>query len=217
MSQPWRRRTPFIHVTNVARYLSDADACGYAAHFKAHYQYTKPPFDNPEWLVAHDALVAQQAAALRREGYTVGVEQDNDLRLAGSVSGVIVAGRPDIIGRAVDKGHELIIECKTGMPRPADVIQARLYLLLLPYVRPHDLAPQLAAQVLYRTGDILDVPPIDDDFRRQFRAAVATLAAVDAPPTRPGARTCSFCDIPGCASRIELADLAVSAAPSLFL
>lgn len=215
--QSRRRKTPFIHVTNIARYLSDPDACGYAAHFKAHYQYTKPPFDNPEWLVAHDALVVQQTEMLKREGYSVGVEQDNDLRLAGSVTGVVVAGRPDIVGYAPENAHVLIVECKTGMPRLSDSIQARLYLLLFPYARPADRAAPLDAQVVYRTGDVVEVPPVDDDFRDQFRSAVAVLAAAATPATRPGARTCSFCDIPGCASRVELADLAVSAAPSLFL
>jgi hypothetical protein len=129
------RPSPYIHVTTLARYLGDPAACGYAAYFKAHFQYRRASTINPQWLLDHSELVRRRAAALRAEGLTVTVEDANDLRLIGSKTGTVVAGRPDILAIDLNKRLGTIEECKTGTPRPIDAAQARLYLLLVPYTR----------------------------------------------------------------------------------
>jgi len=213
--EPRRRRDPYIQVTALAKFLSEPTACGYAAHFRAHFQYDRRPFDNAQWQLDHDALVTDQAALLRTEGYLVKTDEENDFRLVGAAN-TTVAGRPDLVAVLPGANEVLVVECKTGSPRLSDQVQARLYMLLLAYTRPDARAIPFAGQVAYRDSTLVDVPPVDDAFRAEVRAGIATLSGPQALPYAPGVRNCGYCDIPGCANRVRSADLAMRVPASVF-
>src|SRR5215471_6276309 len=98
--QTQARRTPYIWIPTLARYLADLNACGYAAWYPSHYRYIKPAFSNLQWHVSHQEFVAQQTEHLRDLGYHVTAESENDFCFRGPRSGTIVAGRLDLVGIA---------------------------------------------------------------------------------------------------------------------
>jgi hypothetical protein len=207
--QTQARRTTYIWITTLAKYLAAPNACGYAAWYPSHYRYTKPAFDNPQWQESHQELVEQQAEHLRDLGYHVTTENENDVRLRGPRSGTVVAGQPDLVGIAQQHGRATIRECKTGVARPEHLVQARLYLLLVRSARPELTSLATTATVVYATGAETAVSAVDDAFRLHVREAVAALGAPVAAQARPSLQNCRFCTVPDCAVRVDPEALAL--------
>jgi|SRR5579883_2205405 hypothetical protein len=118
------RKTPYIHISSLAKLFADPDGCGYGAQFKANYIYRRAPFENAGWLADHGALVARLAAQHEALGYRATCEDANSFQFTGPRSGTTVAGRPDILAIDREHSHGLIDEAKTGAPRTADTVQA---------------------------------------------------------------------------------------------
>jgi len=203
MAQP--RPQPSVWVTWVSRLLAGEAQCLWAVWFKAHHTYTRLPsgFDLATWQVEHAALLAAEADRLTADGWMVLREGQNAFRLQGR-SGIVLAGRPDLV--AVRDGAALVMDCKTGSPRPSHHVQMMIYLLSLPYARkPYSSLP-LHGRVVYR-GDAVDVPAdcVDDGFREHFRTVMSIIGG-PAPALRvPSPRECRFCDISAddCAERVD--------------
>ena len=71
------------------------------------------------------------ADRLERQGDSVHMEMQNWFEVRSSITGSIVIGKPDIIGRDPD-GAATVYDVNTGRPRAADEIQVKLYMYLLP-------------------------------------------------------------------------------------
>lgn len=203
MAQPLPQ--PLVRVTWVSRLLAGEAQCLWAAWFKAHHTYARLPsrFDWATWQAQHTQLVTAEAARLTADGWTVFREDQNAFRLQGR-SGIVLAGRPDLV--AVKDGTALVIDCKTGSPRPSHQVQVMIYLLSLPYARkPYSPLP-LHGRVVYR-GEAVDMPAdqVDDGFREHFRNVISVIGG-PAPALRvPSPRECGFCDISAddCAERVD--------------
>ena len=114
------RKTPYVWTTWITKLLAQENHCEWASWFQAHYQdYEKTPSDFPleQWRKDHNQMVEAQAAALRADGDTVYVENENSLKLQGQ-NGSTLSGKPDLV--AVRNGHVTVIDCKTGQRRAAD-------------------------------------------------------------------------------------------------
>jgi hypothetical protein len=73
------RDAPYIWVTWITRLMAGEAHCEWAAWFRAHHTYGKLPsaFDVTKWTAEHTALVRERAVALRADGYSVFVEEQN--------------------------------------------------------------------------------------------------------------------------------------------
>jgi hypothetical protein len=95
-------------------------------------------------------LVEKTAEALRNEGWTVSVEDQNRFSRRGKRTNATIAGKPDLI--AVKSDVVRVIECKTGAPRGSDCMQVLIYMLLLPYVRSECKGRRVYGEVRYNDG-----------------------------------------------------------------
>ena len=89
-----------------------------------------------------------------------------------------------------------VVECKTGQPRHADVLQVMIYMLVLPYAQPVWRGRTLSGRVHYQSGP-LDVPAtaLDSGFRTRFRETMAQVGGAAALARSPSFNECRFCDI----------------------
>jgi hypothetical protein len=207
--QPQPRKAPFITVTGLAKSLASESACGFAGWFPAHFTYAKPPFDNVTYLLNHEALVNARVTVLREKGYQVTIEGDNGFSARGKTSGTTVAGTPDLAALQLAGRRGRIEEAKTGAPRPEHVVQTRLYLLFarwIPLFGRHlarGIKLSIDGIVTYRNGAQAFVPPPDAAFRLQVRRAIAALSGDASLLPNPSLANCTFCTVPGCASRFD--------------
>src|SRR5262249_48627457 len=126
------RKTPYVWATWITKLLAQENHCEWAAWFQANHQsYEKAPSDFPfnQWKEDHAKMVEEQAAALRADGYTVYVEDENAFKLQGK-NGCTLAGKADLV--AVRNGHVIVIDCKTGQQRASDQQQVLIYMWGLP-------------------------------------------------------------------------------------
>jgi hypothetical protein len=212
------RDNPYVWTTWVTRLIAGEAHCEWAAWFRAHHMYDKLPsdFNVARWTVDHTALVREQTAALRADGYSVFIEEQNTFRLRGQ-QGVTLAGKPDIV--ALHNNAVYVVDCKTGMPRHSDHIQVLVYMLILPYVRPAWKGKDLHGRVQYR-DNLVEIPAtaVDTEFRALFRRTMEQVGGNTALPRMPSHTECRFCDISrrDCPQRIESPPLDIEPEHDLF-
>ena len=193
MSTP--RGAPYVWVTWVSRLLAGDAHCAWAAWFRAHHTYERLPgdFDTAKWASEHAAMVREQVEALRQESYAVALEAQNAFSLQGQL-GVTLGGRPDVV--AWRDGEALIVECKTGQQRHADMIQVMIYMLVLPHAQPFWKGRRLAGRVQYQSRSVpVPAEALDSGFRTRFRDMMAQVGGGRLPPRVPSFHECRFCDI----------------------
>lgn len=192
--------------------------CEWAAWFRAHHTYDKLPrdFDMTKWTTEHTAMTREQAAALRLDGYSVFMEEQNAFKLRGQ-HGITLSGKPDII--ALRDEAVYVIECKTGLPRGADQLQVLVYMLILPYVRPAWKHRAWQGRVRYQ-DHILEIPAsaVDTQFRGIFRRTMEQVGGAAALCRVPSYAECRYCDISrhDCPQRIEAPPLDIEPEHDLF-
>ena len=102
--------------------------------------------------------------------------------------------------------HILIIDVKTGQPKPWHKFQLMLYMYTLPRAIPEYRDANLAAKIIHN-DHTNHVPQggIHQGFVRNLGSLIRRIAAPEQPPTTAGAAECRFCDITlqDCPDRIE--------------
>lgn len=203
MATTQRKDAPAVWVTWLTSLLA-GDSCIWKTWFAARFWFKKRPrpFDRAAWTADHAAMVRARVEQLRAQGWTVTVEDQNKFSVR--VSGVTVAGQPDIV--AVKLFDALVVDCKTGKQRDSDFWQVLIYLRLLPLARPDRVGTRLRGEVQYRDRSLPIAPEeLNAERRADVGKLLATIASTDPPPRAPSVRECDFCDLSAvdCPDRIE--------------
>jgi CRISPR/Cas system-associated exonuclease Cas4 (RecB family) len=190
-----RRETPYVWVTWISRLLAGEAHCEWAAWFRAHHTYEKRPatFDFAKWNAEHGQMVRERAVALAKEGFQVGIEEQNKLSLRGG-SGATLGGKPDLI--AVRERDVLVVDCKTGQTRGADYYQVLIYMLALPMCRPQYKGLAVRGRVDYRDNAI-QIPPeeLAEEAANRIWEFIERVVGDNEPQRVASAGECAFCDI----------------------
>jgi hypothetical protein len=200
------RKTPYVWVTWITKLLAQENHCEWAAWFQAHYRdYEKAPSDRPleQWTKTHAKMVEEQAAALRANGDTVYVENENSLTLPGQNGGTL-SGKPDLV--AFRNGHITVIDCKTGQQTEAARQQVLIYMRLLPFCHPHYKGQEITGRVQYR-DDVVEIgsDELDTQFKTNLRQMMDLVTGPSAAMRTPSLQECQFCKLTqnDCPDRME--------------
>ena len=195
-----RHGLPYVYVSWLTKLLAGDTQCLYQPWLKSHFKYDKRPersFDRAAWTNDHNRLVAARAEALRSEGWTVTLEDQNAFRLSGR--GAILAGKPDLV--AVRDKVTLIVDGKTGRPSSADWWQVLIYMLVLPQISAGDGITDVRGEVAYRDHVIAIEPEeLTPVIAQQIYALIRSVSA-GRQATTPSQKDCAWCDIADCTDR----------------
>lgn len=207
-----KRPTPYVWASWPCAILSGDAQCLYSIWVRAHFKLDlldRGDFDLAAWKIQHAEMVEKRVAALRADGWTVTVEDENSFTLAGRAAKL--AGKPDVV--AVKDRDVLIVDQKSGKRSPSHIQQVLLYMFAWPLVRPQFKDYRIAGEVEYRDGAI---PISPEQFSPELRARIVDtmtkLGSSIVPPTVPSARECAFCPVSkvDCPARIDAAVEAVT-------
>jgi CRISPR/Cas system-associated exonuclease Cas4 (RecB family) len=188
-----KRPGPYVWVTWVAPYASGDSQCKFSLWNQANFRVPSNGDAPSDWLVKHQSMLNEVAHDLREDGYEVEEEDANSLYLKTS-SGVVLAGKPDIVAR---NGQGLVVDVKTGKPKAKDRAQVNLYQALIPAQKLHGIQEVPWGRIVYKQGEDKLIPPneIDDAFKQSIRDILAVAAQPTAPEPQPSAHECRFCKL----------------------
>jgi CRISPR/Cas system-associated exonuclease Cas4 (RecB family) len=194
----------YIWATWIAPLLGGTSLCTWSVWFRAHHYFRKrTTFDDPTWQTRHSAMVNRAVDDFRADGFNVTVEDENAFVLTSH--GISLAGRPDLI--AVRPDRVIVIDCKSGLRRPAHRFQLLTYMVVLPCVRPNLRQSPVEGLLLY-TDEVVSIPAheADEAFRLALRDVIHLVGAHTPPSRAPSAGECRFCPIStdDCSERIDL-------------
>ena len=189
------RGSSYIWVTWITGLLAADKQCEWSAWFRAHFSgFEKMPtdFNLAAWKAAHGEMVRARAAALKAEGYTVFVEDQNKFTLKGQAA--TLGGVPDLV--AARGGEGLVIDCKSGKQRGSDSFQVLTYMRVLPLTHPACRGVPLAGEIQYRDASVRIAPSqLTDELKRLIRGTIERVGG-DAPAVKvPSLSECRFCEI----------------------
>ena len=199
------RDSSYIWVTWITGLLAADKQCEWSAWFRAHFSgFEKMPtdFNLAAWKAAHGEMVRARAEALKAEGYTVFVEDQNKFTLKGRAA--TLGGVPDLV--AVRGGEGLVIDCKSGKRRDSDSFQVLTYMRVLPITHAACRDMPLAGEVQYRDTSLRIEPgQLTDELKGLIRGTIERVGS-DTPAVKvPSLSECRFCEITAadCAERID--------------
>jgi CRISPR/Cas system-associated exonuclease Cas4 (RecB family) len=200
------KSTPTVWITWLSKLMADELQCHWSAWFRSHYTYEKLPsnFDSSRWKARHRSLLDERVAWLESEGYRVYLEGENWFGVPGRQYSITVSGKPDIVAICGDQAW--VEDRKTGRPKSSDLFQVLLYMVLVPAGVKHCQGLKLEGRLVYPDSVIdVEASQVDEEFKAQLRAAIATLSNINSPRKVPSIRECRYCDIPAkcCPERIE--------------
>jgi CRISPR/Cas system-associated exonuclease Cas4 (RecB family) len=198
------RKQPFIYVTWLKDFLIGDYLCKWSIWHRIFYDYEKAPsdFDSVRYNMEHTAMRSEVMQRYSSAGYEVIPE------LSVKVSGEIATlkGKIDLI--ALREDHPLIIEIKTGTPRPADKIQLLLYLWAIKraYSRFRDIP--FDGLLIYKSHEIeISALEIDESFIKNFQKFMKEILHGEPDRKYPNKNECRFCKIGDCDERLEKEEL----------
>ncbi len=131
-------------------------------------------------------------------------EGENWFEVTGREHVVKVSGKPDIL--AIRGKGAFVEDCKTGRKKNSDLYQILLYLLLLPVSGTKYRGLSWKGRLVY-PDSVMEIQSaqVDEEFRAQFREAIATLSSTIPARKVPSFQTCHYCDISAqyCPERVE--------------
>ena len=203
-----QRSEPYIWTTWLTKLLVGEESCEWGAWFKAHNQsYDKVPdtFDRTKWQIEHTALLRDIREKLESESYVVFLERQNNFRLRGRQSGIVVGGQPDLI--AVKGNLGLICDAKTGQARPSDHVQVMIYMWAIPLAFRQYSAVTFDGEVTYQDQQVpIPSSAINESFISNLAKLVQRVGGSKPLSKVPSAAECGFCQIASteCSERISL-------------
>lgn len=186
--------------------MTDELQCQWSAWFRTHYRYEKlsSNFDSAKWNATHRTLLNNRISNLQTEGFTVYAEGENWFEVTGRDHVVKVSGKPDIV--AIRGERAFVEDCKTGRKKNSDLYQILIYLLLLPVSATKYRGLSLKGRLVY-PDSVMEIQSaqVDEEFRAQFREAIATLSSTIPARKVPSFQTCQYCDVSAqyCPERVE--------------
>lgn len=204
------RDTTFTWVTWIAKLLVGENACSWASWFKSHFQGNEPvdsDFDSAGWNVIHTQTLRELADRLHADGCEVLIENQNSFRVTSSLTGSVIAGKPDLISVGPE-GRATIYDVKTGRRRDSHEAQVKLYMYLLPRVKDSRwYGATFEGCLVYRDGYEKPIPAstVDDEFVEALMSLMRTIVSEDPARRVPSIQECRFCDISSadCPERME--------------
>ena len=191
-----KRQNRYTWVTWLKGLLSGEEQCQWQPWFKSRFKYEKVPsgFDLASWNADHTALLNKRVTDLRREGWTVQVENQNKFTIVGKST--VLSGKVDII--ATKPGLLLVSDAKTGQQRNSDFHQVLLYLFAIPIAFPDLVVGRsMRGEVCYKNSRIVDVPAnlLKPERRKEILDVLAMIGSDVEPEKVPSQNGCAFCDI----------------------
>lgn len=198
------RSKPYIWVTWLAPLLVGESDCQWKAWMQAHYQdlnkrQRDDGFDASKWNQEHTqySLELREEYASKCKQFLI--EGETSWKIDGRTA--TVAGKMDL----VTLKPNLVIDAKTGKKKNSHVAQLQIYLLAielgcLPLIGK--TKQKFSGVLRYRSGEVVNVPPLDDEFRARFYDLVRRLAGPELATT-PSKHECKFCDLADCTDRVD--------------
>ena len=200
------RRIPSVWVTWITKLLAQENHCAWAAWFQAYYRdYEKAPSDFPleQWREDHTKMVEEQAAALRADGDTVYVENENSLQLQGQNGGTL-SGKPDLA--VFRNGHITVIDCKTASRELLINNKCSSTCGSCLLCHPHYKGQEITGRVQYRDDAVeIGSDKLDTQFKTNLRQMLDLVTGPSAPVRTPSLQECQFCNLTqnDCPDRME--------------
>ncbi len=201
-----RNGKPYVWVTWITGLLSGMDACEWKAWYRSHYRYAKREREGGDlaaWQAEHDQMTSVRVDELKMNGWRVHVEEANAFQMRGKVA--TLAGKPDIVAYHDPTLRALVIDEKSGSPKPSDEWQVLVYLFALPIIGVMEtINGEVAGEVEYR-GSSVHIPSarLDLSARTKIAWTMKMIGDMVAPKRTPSQKECAFCDIAACPERIE--------------
>jgi hypothetical protein len=145
--------------------------------------------------VEHNQYLAELINERKALGEVIYKEDQNRFRVR-RTSGLVIAGKPDLIAYNKATEQYTVYDAKTGNQKQSDIIQVMLYCYCLPYASPIYKGKKLDGCVVYKT-DRVEVPSemIDDAFTKKAVYFLNIIESSDAPDRCPSSVECEYCDI----------------------
>jgi len=199
------RDSSYIWVTWITGLLAADKQCEWSAWFRAHFSgFERMPtdFNLAAWKAAHGEMVRARAEALKAEGYTVFVEDQNKFTLKGRAA--TLGGVPDLV--AVRGAEALVVDCKSGKQRDSDSFQVLTYMRVLPLTHAACGGVPLAGEVQYRDASLRIEPgQLTDELKGLIRGTIERVGSATPAVKVPSLSECRFCEITAadCPERVE--------------
>ena len=155
----------------------------------------------------HTDLMNELADRLEARGHRLFIERQNEFKAESSTSGLVIHGRPDIIG--VDTyGRATIYDVKTGRESDSHIAQVQLYMYLVPRAQDRSLErDDVRRHPGYPDGREKSIPAssMDETFVTRTAEFMRKMMS-DTPAQRvPSAPESRFCEITSadCSDRVE--------------
>jgi hypothetical protein len=196
MARP--REGLYVWVTWLSKLMAGEVNCHWGAWFKAHYtDYKTPPIDAQlaSWTVEHNQYLTELINERKALGEITYKEDQNKFRVR-RPSGLVIAGKPDLITYTKATGQYTVYDVKTGKQRQSDIIQVMLYCYCLPYASPIYKGKALDGCVIYKT-DRVEVPSkmVDDAFTKKAVYFLNLIETPNAPDKCPSSVECEYCEL----------------------
>ena len=188
----------YVWVTWLSKLMSGDVQCHWGAWFKTHYTgYRTQPVDAQlaNWTVEHNQYLTDLAKERKALGEVIYKEDQNRFRVRRG-SGLVIAGKPDLIAYNRTTEQFKTYDVKTGNQRQSDIIQVMLYCYCLPYALTIYRGSKLDGCVVYKT-DRVEVPSkmVDDAFTGRAVYFLNILESHDPPDKCPSSVECQYCDL----------------------
>lgn len=201
----------YVWVTWLSKLMAGEVQCHWGAWFRTHYTgYKMQPIDAQlaSWTVEHNQYLTDLINERKASGEITYKEDQNRFRVR-RPSGLVIAGKPDLITYNKTTERYTIYDVKTGSQRQSDIIQVMLYCYCLPYASPIYKGKMLDGCVAYKTERV-EVPSkmVDDAFTKKAAYFLNIMESPNAPDKCPSSVECEYCDLSSadCPERILFSD-----------
>lgn len=202
------RRRPFIYVTWLKGYLIGDDLCRWSIWHRIHHNFekAKSDFDSVHYNMEHTGFANEIRQRYIKEGFQVIPEVP--IYVNGNVAEL--KGKVDLV--AIGEHKNLIIEVKTGTPRPADKIQLMLYIWALPRTNGRFRGGTFDGLLVYRNYEVeISAIELDEIFMKNFTQFTKDIMSGEPDRKYPSPRECKWCKIANCDERDESKEEEISA------
>lgn len=201
---PVPRHPKFIWVSWLTAVLAGEAQCVYAPWFKSTFKYTKLPetsFDKAAWTADHTVLLEKRRIELKRDGWTVSVENANKFFVKGQAG--ILAGKPDLV--SVKGDFVRVSDAKSGQQRGKDFWQVLIYMFAVPLAfRDLCEGKTIEGEVVYKTGPLtVGSGQLTPERRDEILKLLREIGSDAQPTPIPSSQECSLCEVAECVARVS--------------
>lgn len=198
------RKQPLIYVTWLKNFLIGDYLCKWSIWHRIYYDYekTQSDFDSIGWNMEHTSMRSEVMNHYISKGYEVIPEMS--VKVSGEIA--TLKGKIDLI--VLKEEHPLIIELKTGTPRPADKLQVMLYLWAIKRAYSRFRNIPFDGLLIYKSHEVeISALEIDESFIKNFQKFMHEILQGEPDRKFPNKNECRFCKIADCEERMEKEEL----------